>query len=343
MRFLQRRPWIKKLARLKNNETSGKKFLIILFENQSYDAVMNIPGDNYFKGFAAQGMLMTDYHGVAHPSQPNYIALTSGSVSRVDEIYPFVDHRHDIQGNADYFRYTVTGDDVYNCNKRNIVDLLEENQKTWKVYAENYPGNCNDIKKSEDGLYVRKHNPLISYDNVRNNPLRCQNIVDGKEFGTDMKSLPNFSMYIPNMQNDGHDTSLAFANQWFGWFYATYLVYALEDPDLIVCVTFDEDENSAFHQISRSMGISTDNHIYCAFVGKFVEKGSINATRSDHYSLLRTIEHLLQLPTVIPGITFDNFRDPLSLEVFSVTFYFHSVSNAGSLLDEKTRPATIIF
>ena len=46
------------------------------------------------------------------------------------------------------------------------------------------PGICNPaafIKK-----YARKHNPLISFNNVRNNPARCAKIVNSAQLDKDL-------------------------------------------------------------------------------------------------------------------------------------------------------------
>jgi len=61
--------------------------------------------------FAAKNYgLATNYFGVTHPSQPNYIAATSGSTNGVID------------------------DNDITINVPNIVDQLETHSKTWKGY-----------------------------------------------------------------------------------------------------------------------------------------------------------------------------------------------------------------
>ncbi len=48
------------------------KFVFIILENESYGAVYSNP---YFQALAATGVLQTNYHAVAHPSQPNCESL----------------------------------------------------------------------------------------------------------------------------------------------------------------------------------------------------------------------------------------------------------------------------
>jgi hypothetical protein len=44
------------------------KYMIVLLENQNIASILNDPN---FKNIATEGLLQTNYHGVAHPSQPN--------------------------------------------------------------------------------------------------------------------------------------------------------------------------------------------------------------------------------------------------------------------------------
>jgi acid phosphatase len=44
------------------------KYIIVLLENQDLDSILADPN---FKAIATKGLLQTNYHGVAHPSQPN--------------------------------------------------------------------------------------------------------------------------------------------------------------------------------------------------------------------------------------------------------------------------------
>ena len=55
----------------------------------------------------------------------------------------------------------------------------------------------------------------MSFDNIRNNPKRCMNIVSGEQLDSDIKSgkLPNLMYYTPNIDNDAHNTDLSYANE----------------------------------------------------------------------------------------------------------------------------------
>ncbi|KAJ3337996.1 hypothetical protein HDU91_001334 [Kappamyces sp. JEL0680] len=155
------------------------KFFQVVFENTDYEMAASLP---YFKKVAAMGRSYTNMHGLAHPSQPNYIAMIAGSTVGVVD-----DANHDLDAPI-------------------LPDLLEKKGKTWKTYQENYMGGCNTTASDAVGLYERKHNPFISFKSVRTNAARCAMIVDETQLKKDIaaKAVPDYVMYVPNQVNDGH-------------------------------------------------------------------------------------------------------------------------------------------
>lgn len=233
--------------------TSGKHFdraIFVLFENTNYSEAMKQP---FLAELAANGAQFTNFVAQTHPSQANYIALTSGSLNGVRDDRPV------------------------DVNSTNVVDLLEAKGFSWKVYAEDFPGNCFSGKAS--GLYVRKHNPFISFDDIRTNSVRCRNIVDASEFDRDVAAglLPDYSFYIPNMKNDGHDTGVAYADNWYRGKFSAIVMNTQFMKDTILISTFDES------------GSSPRNQIYTSIVGGPVKVGTYNDSLT-HFSLLQMIE-----------------------------------------------------
>ncbi|KAI9301991.1 phosphoesterase family-domain-containing protein [Cunninghamella echinulata] len=155
----------------------GKNFdrvVIFIFENNDYDKVIK---NKYFKSLPVKynGVLLTNYYATTHPSQPNYIALISGSTAGTNE------------------------NDKSDIKRKNIVDLLEKKNISWKSYQEDYPGHCN--KKMDIKDYARKHNPFMSFVNISENKKRCANIVNSKQLDEDIKNnqVPQFVFYTPNV------------------------------------------------------------------------------------------------------------------------------------------------
>lgn len=232
---------------------NGKHFdraIFVVFENTDYSQALSQP---FFNQLAAAGANFTNFTALVHPSQGNYIALTSG----------------DLNG--------VQGDGKYDVNVENVADLLEAKGYTWKVYAEKYPGNC--FKGMSSGGYARKHNPFISYLNIQNNSVRCSNIVEASEFDRDAKSgsLPNYVFYIPDIRNDGHDTGVAFADKWYRQKFTPYINDPQFMANTVLISTFDEN------------GGAPKNQIYTSIFGPGVKASSVS-TPLNIYSLLNLIE-----------------------------------------------------
>ena len=59
--------------------------LIVVFENKNYEQIIDAAQAPYLTQLAREGANLTDVHGEVHPSQPNYVALSSGSTQRVTD------------------------------------------------------------------------------------------------------------------------------------------------------------------------------------------------------------------------------------------------------------------
>jgi len=154
----------------------------------------------------------------------------------------------------------------------------------------NYHGFLGEYSGNpQTGQYERKHTPFMSYIDVTQDTQRCSGaIVNATGFDADVytNNLPQLSFYIPNSYNDGHETSLAFADAWL----RSRFDPLLSDPRFIVgtlfVVVFDE-------------AVSTGpNMVYCSFHGAGVKPGVTSAEPFDHYSLLRTIEEIFHVGTL---------------------------------------------
>ena len=239
---------------------SFRKVMIVVFENTSYSRALGLP---FFSTLAKQGALLKNSHGVTHPSQPNYVAMIAG----------------DTLG--------VTSDTLIDLDGRTIADLLEQNGKSWKAYADAYPGACYlDYAKRP---YVRKHLPFLSFKNIQSTPGRCGKIVNSDALKADIQAgtLPDYSFFVPDLNHDGHDTSAKIADQWAGETLGPLLKDRRFMDGLLLVVSFVEDD-----------GVTTENHIYTVLVGDSVQAGSVSDTRYDHYSVLRTIEDAWKLGTL---------------------------------------------
>jgi hypothetical protein len=242
-----------------------KKVVVIILENTDLSVSLALPN---FSKFAEKGALLSNYFAITHPSQPNYLSLISGST----------------QG--------VTGNANVDLPMKHLGNLLEQNKMTWKAYGEDYPGDCFLDSTSEN--YVRKHMPFLSFQNVQKDKTRCNQVVPAKFFKSDLTNsqLADLSFYIPNQLNNGHDTGAQYADRWFGTEILPLLADPLTNPlspllnDTLFVVTFDEGSGEG------------DNKIYTVLYGSGVQGGAKSTRAYSHFSLLKTIEMIFDLPTL---------------------------------------------
>ena len=236
--------------------TPVPRIMVVVLENTNYAAALQQP---FLAELAKRGALLTNFRAEAHPSQPNYIALVAGST------------------------YGVTSDSNVTLDGRHLGDLMEAKGLQWKVYAEGYPGNC--FLGASSGAYVRKHVPFLSFRNVQQDPRRCGRIVNASALADDVRNatLPSFSLYVPDSDDDGHDTGVAFADRWLSATFGPLLDNPVFANGLLFIVTFDESASSLF----------ADNHVATIIVGDAVRPGTVLSAVHDHYSLLRLVEDTL--------------------------------------------------
>src|ERR1700693_6067217 len=59
--------------------TTPIHIVVVQFENQDSNTVIGNPAAPFLNKLASEGMRFTNYDAIDHPSEPNYLALFSGS------------------------------------------------------------------------------------------------------------------------------------------------------------------------------------------------------------------------------------------------------------------------
>jgi acid phosphatase len=187
--------------------------VVVIFENKDAGQVDGADSAPFLNGLAAEGTRFTDAHGEAHPSQPNYVALFSGSTHGVD---------------GDSCPQDLTGE--------NLASQLMAAGRTFVGYSEGLPTpgyiGCGD------GTYARKHNPWADFPALPasvNQPLAA--------LPSDFARLPTVAMIVPNLCHDMHDCSVATGDEWSRQHLAGYARWAQTHGSLLI-VTFDEGDGS---------------------------------------------------------------------------------------------------
>jgi hypothetical protein len=185
--------------------------MIVVFENKDPASVVGSPDAPYLTSLSKSGANFTQSHAVAHPSQPNYVALFSGSTQGVvDDSCP----------------QSLSGD--------NLASQLLAAGKTFTGFSEDLPGT--GAEDCSSGGYRRKHNPWVDFSGLPagiNQPYSA--------LPADYADLPTVSFVVPNLCNDMHDCSVAAGDRWAKAHLAPYVAWAATHDSLLV-VTFDESD-----------------------------------------------------------------------------------------------------
>ncbi|KAJ5930066.1 hypothetical protein N7466_005559 [Penicillium verhagenii] len=239
------------------------RFVQIFLENEDYSAAIANTNLAYL---ASLGITLTNYYAITHPSQPNYVAAVGGNT------------------------FDIADDDTHyiSSSTKTIVDLLEDAGVSWSVYQEDMPYSGFEAnypnQKTGANDYMRKHNPLMSYDSVTSVTDRLAKSKNFTMFYEDLdnNALPQWMFITPNMTDDGHDSSLATAGLWSRDFLTPLLANEDFNTDsTLIILTFDE-------------GLTTGtNQIYAVLLGGALSSdqvGTTDDTAYNHYSLLKTVE-----------------------------------------------------
>jgi len=192
--------------------------VVVMEENHAYSQNIGSPDAPYINGLAAQGASFTDSHAITHPSQPNYLALFSGST----------------QG--------VTSDACpHTFSTANLGSELIAANLTFTGFSEGLPATGSEVCTS--GEYYRKHVPWTNFSDLAssvNQPFTA--------FPTDFSQLPAVSWVIPDLVHDMHSGTIQAADGWLQTNLAAYAAWAQNNNSLLI-ITWDENDDAPGNQI----------------------------------------------------------------------------------------------
>jgi len=280
---------------------------IIMMENTGYDTLIGNPNAPFINFAAATSGLATNYFGVSHPSQPNYIAATSGSTNGVAD------------------------DNDTTIDVPNIVDQLESHGKSWKGYMQSYSLCTTPLAHScGNQLYERKHNPFISYKDVQSNPARVANIVDFSQLATDLanNTVPNYVWISPDQCHDMHGRFLpgdaCDFSQVSGLISTgdTFLLNTVNaimtskawTDNSVIFITWDESDftgtgPSGFGDTSGCCNANPGGgHVLTLVISKTLRFARSSGDAFNHYSMMATIENNWHLGCLVNTCDRDSVR-----------------------------------
>jgi hypothetical protein len=194
-----------------------KHIVVVVEENHSYSQVAFSRQAPYLTSLAAAGVRMTNSYAVTHPSQPNYLALFTGSTFGI---------------NNDSCPHHLSGP--------TLASDLRAVGDSFAGYSESLPRA--GFAGCDSGLYARKHAPWVNFGlpAAVNQPFSA--------FPHDFARLPTVAFVIPNLDHDMHNGSVRQADRWLSTNLSSFADWSVRHDSLLI-VTFDEGADGSTNRI----------------------------------------------------------------------------------------------
>jgi len=228
--------------------------VIVIEENHSLSQVIGYPGAPFLNQLASNGALFTDFYGLTHPSQPNYIHFFGGASLGVLD--------NNIPAGLPFA-------------SPNLGASIIAAGRTFASYSEDLPYAGFD--GATFAAYARKHNPSANWQAANPGPNQFPLSANKpfSDFPTNFANLPTVSIVVPNLNNDMHDGTVEQGDAWLEQRIGPYAQWAMANNSLLI-VTWDED------------GFTQRNKIPTILYGPMVRLGNYESTYTLH-NLLRTV------------------------------------------------------
>jgi hypothetical protein len=188
----------------------------IMMENTSYNTIIGNANAPQINALANQYGLATNYWGVTHPSEPNYVANIGGSYFGIQDDNQFYCTPSMATTDPNCAGTTVD----HTVSSLSLADQLTAAGMTWKGYFQSLPPNPQTLITSGPNangpytykypsnsvaLYASKHNPFVNFTGTQG---AIANMVPDTQLAPDLSSgnLPNFSLVVPDQCHDMHGT-----------------------------------------------------------------------------------------------------------------------------------------
>ncbi|MFI1092616.1 alkaline phosphatase family protein [Streptomyces sp. NPDC020917] len=197
--------------------------VMVMMENKSYDQILGRPSGNpgdqdpYMRSLAAEGVTLTNSHGIQHPSLPNYYALLSASNIVTTNDYPAPS--------------SVDTDNLANelvTHGYSFSDYADQARPTQWFRFKTTPGTAQNLNPMDKRLAQFPSTP------------------DG------FASMPTVSFVVGNGHESSHDGSIAESDAWVKSKFDSYINWAKTHNSLFI-LTYDEDDGGPTNQIPTIM------------------------------------------------------------------------------------------
>jgi hypothetical protein len=259
--------------------------VVVMDENVGYTALSKPGAAPYLSGLATACGSELNMHAATHPSQPNYMAATSGVASGAT---------------------IKTGND-------NIFHQLQAAGSTWAAYEESMPSPC-AANTSTVPAYKNGHNPPYWYTDLKTptNTCKLYSVPMSPAMDTALANdaLPAFTWVTPNLCDDMHaDPSCGFPNtarilQGDTWL-STFVPKVTSLPSYqagqtLLLITWDEGSGAGTNGVDCTDPAYYPTHADCRIptivVSPYVVPGAQDSADHNLYGLLGTVQDILGLP-----------------------------------------------
>jgi hypothetical protein len=254
---------------------------VVMMENQDYSGIIgNTSAAPYINSLVSKGANLTGAMAETHPSDPNYVALAGGSLFNVNDNTPF----------------TSTVD------APSIGDLVTKAGGSWRGYMENAAGPCDT---TSHGAYTIDDLPFYFFKDVKDNPANCKaHLLPLTQMSTDLQktsTTPTYSWLSADDCDDMEGCGVTAGDTWLkNTLTPIFNSPAWQKQRSLLILTWDEDAADGQQNLQNIPTLVLGS--------QGVKAGSTSAARYTHYSVLRTIEAALKLPSLTDN---DLYADPI--------------------------------
>ena len=190
----------------------------IMMENQGLSGIVGNPRAPYANTLAQSYGLATGYFAVAHPSLPNYVALTSGST------------------------HGIVDDNNPSSHRLAVASIFSQLGRNWRSLEESMPSNCDH---ADAGVYAVRHNPAAYYTNIS---AACASQDVALAAQPDISAA--LTVVTPNVCNDAHDCPVSTGDAWLRGFVPRLLASPLyTSGDTAIFIVWDESASTTSNRV----------------------------------------------------------------------------------------------
>jgi phosphatidylinositol-3-phosphatase len=207
-------------------KAAARHVFVIVMENKSPQEALS---GTFTASLAASYGEATNYRAVAHPSVPNYLALTSGST------------------------WGVTDDSYHALPKQDIGDQLTKAGVSWRAYMDGLgSGGCLDSPVP----YDPGHNPFAYYGGG------CPaNVVPLTSLSADLSgNAPLFSWITPDMCHDEHSCDVSLGDSWLRQTVGMIITSKAWTANGVLFIVWDEDDGSSENRVLSLVVAPHESH-----------------------------------------------------------------------------------